>query len=64
METSEIGVLRKIVRKTLRDKEISENFRKTCQTDIINECVLKRKRDWDHYITTMDNSTIVKIDHP
>lgn len=47
------GILRKIVGKTLQ--------KQTCQTDKVNKWGLKRKNAWDHHITRVGASRIVKI---
>lgn len=61
LETGEMKVLRKIVGKTLLDRERNENIRRSCQVDNINEWVVNRKIEWNEHIHRMDQDRIVKI---
>ncbi|XP_057666772.1 uncharacterized protein LOC130900278 [Diorhabda carinulata] len=60
MERAEMKVLRRIARKTLLDRERSENIRK-CKIYDVNEWVLSRKKEWNEHISRMDNNRLVKI---
>ncbi|XP_056629875.1 uncharacterized protein LOC130440639 [Diorhabda sublineata] len=62
MGTAEIKVLHRIAGKTLLDRERSENIRRLCKIDHVNEWVLSRKeREWNEHISCMDNNRLVKI---
>lgn len=60
LETTEMKVLRSIAGKTLLDRETSENIRRTCKTENINEWVLERKKEWNSHIDIMSDARIVK----
>ncbi|XP_057671965.1 uncharacterized protein LOC130903732 [Diorhabda carinulata] len=60
IEIAEIKVLRRIAGKTLLDRERSENIRRFCEIDDVNEWVLSRKKDWNEHISRMDNNRVVK----
>ncbi|XP_030765794.1 uncharacterized protein LOC115889857 [Sitophilus oryzae] len=60
LETGEMKILRKITSKTLLDRERSNNIRKTCKVDNINEWVLSRSREWNEHISRMDEGRIVR----
>ncbi|XP_045473979.1 uncharacterized protein LOC123680232 [Harmonia axyridis] len=61
LETTEMRVLRRIAGKTLFDREKSENIRRTCGVENINEWVLGRKREWNDHISRMDEERMVRI---
>ena len=45
LEATEMRITRRIARKTLTDRERSENIRQTSGTDKINDWVLERKKN-------------------
>lgn len=61
LETTEMKILRKIVGKTLWDRERSENIRKMCIVEDIKEWVYRRKQEWNAHINRMESNRIVKI---
>ena len=54
-------VLRKIVGKTKIDGIKSQQIRKSCGIQPINEWVDRIRREWDQHVTRMDAERIVKI---
>ena len=50
-----------ITKKTLFDRERSENVRKRCKVKNINNWVLNRKVEWNEHINRMDVRRIVRI---
>ncbi|XP_044745133.1 uncharacterized protein LOC123306997 [Coccinella septempunctata] len=61
LETTEMRVLRRITGKTLRDRERSENIRRECKTENINEWVRGRKVEWNRHIGRMTEDRLVRI---
>ena len=59
LETTEMKVMRKIAGKTLFDRKISEEIRRMCKIDSINDWVLQRKRNWNEHISRMTDDRIV-----
>jgi hypothetical protein len=54
-------VLKKITNKILRDRVRSEDIRKTCQVDNINERVSGRKKGWNNDTERMTDNRVIKI---
>lgn len=61
LETCEMKVLRKIAGKTLLDRERSDNIRKMCGVEEVNEWILRRKHEWNAHIDRMDHERMVRI---
>ena len=60
LETTEMKVVRKIAGRTLFDRKRSEEIRRMCKIDNINDWVLQRKRNWNEHISRMTDDRIVK----
>jgi hypothetical protein len=54
-------ILRKIVSKTKIDRKRIQQIRESCGIQPMNECVERRRREWDGYVTRMDADRLVKI---
>ena len=61
LEENEIKVLRKLVSKTKIDRIRSQQFRKSCSIQPINDRVERRRREWDEHVKRMDAERLVKI---
>jgi hypothetical protein len=57
-------VLRKIVGKTKIDGIRSQQTRKSCGIQPINEWVERGRREWDGHVTRKDTERLVKIYQP
>ncbi|KAK5646720.1 hypothetical protein RI129_005184 [Pyrocoelia pectoralis] len=60
LETSEIKVLRRMTGRHYGNRESSEDIRRTCKVENINEWVLHREHEWNEHITRMDEQRTVK----
>ena len=60
LETTEMKVVRKIAGRTLFDRKRSEEIRRMCKIDNINDWVLQRKKNWNEHISRMTDDRIVK----
>ena len=56
-----MNVLRKIVGKIKTDRIKSQQIRKSCGTQPINEQMGRRRGEWDEHVTRMDFERLVKI---
>ena len=55
LEANEMKLLRKLVCKTKIDRIRSQQIRESCDIQLINKWVDRRRRKWDeHVITRMD----------
>ncbi|XP_045480918.1 uncharacterized protein LOC123685306 [Harmonia axyridis] len=64
LETCEMKVLRKIAGKTLLDRERSDNIRKMCGVEEVNEWILRRKHEWNAHKDRMDHERIARDKSP
>ncbi|XP_015182496.1 PREDICTED: uncharacterized protein LOC107069571 [Polistes dominula] len=61
MEATEMKIVRRIAGKSLWYRVRSEDLRKACQIENINDWVLSRKVEWNDHITRMTDDRVVKI---
>lgn len=59
METTEMKILQRIPRKSLMDREMSENITKAYNIEEVNSWVTKREQEWYEKISRIkENRTI------
>ena len=63
MEENEMKVLIKIVGKTKIDKIRSQQMRESCGIQPVNEWEesIRRRREWDEYVTRLEAKRLIKI---
>lgn len=61
MEATEMKIVRRIAGRTLLDRERSEDIRRACHIENVNEWVLGRKTEWNDHITRMAEDRLVRV---
>ena len=58
LEATEMKVVRKIAGEKLTYRVISENIRRMCGLENINNWVIKKKQEWNKHINRMDENRL------
>lgn len=61
LESLEMRIIRRVTNKTLRDRERSEDVRRICNIENINQGIKVRKVKWYQRIGRLINNRVVRV---